>query len=75
MNDLINFSLTPSDSAATMSLKLIFIKLILPGDPRVDLDAVEPTVDAVDTATSSILLLFSAVVTLRSTSLVGSDSL
>ncbi len=58
-----------------MLLKLIFIKLILPGDPGVDLDAVEPTVDAVDTATFSISLIFNGVVTLRSTSLVGVDFL
>jgi hypothetical protein len=59
-----NFTSTPSSSAATISLKLIFVKLIVPGDPKVDLERVDRTVDAVDTATSTISLFFKGVETL-----------
>ncbi len=59
-----NFYSTPSSSAATISLKLIFVKLIVPGDPKVDLKRVDPTVDAVDTATSTISLFFKGVETI-----------
>jgi hypothetical protein len=43
---------------------LIFVKLIVPGDPKVDLERVDRTVDAVDTATSTISLFFKGVETL-----------
>jgi hypothetical protein len=70
-----NFSSTPSSSAATISLKLIFVKLIVPGDPRVDLERVDPIVDAVDTATSMLSVFFKGVETLALTSFMGVDLL
>ena len=69
------FSSTPSASAATISLKLIFLKLIVQGDPKVDLERVDPTVDAVDTATSTISLFFKGVEMLLVTFSVGVDFL
>jgi hypothetical protein len=69
------FSSTPSSSAATISLKLIFVKLIVPGNPRVDLEIVNPIVDAVDTATSTLSVCFKGVEMLVLTSFVGVDLL
>jgi hypothetical protein len=54
---------------------LIFIKLIVPGDPKVDQETVDPTVDAVDTATSTISFFFKGVETLVLTSFMGVDLL
>ena len=65
----------PSTSAATIYLKFIFGKLIVPGDPRVDLERVDPIVDAVDTATSTLSFFFKGVETLGLTFLVGVDLL
>jgi hypothetical protein len=56
-------------------LKLIFVKLTLPGDPRVDLEGVDPIVDAVDTATSMLSVFFKGVETLALTSFMGVDLL
>ena len=69
------FSSMPSTSAATIPLKFIFVKLIVLGDPQVDLDRVHPTVDAVDTATSTISLFFKGVEMLVVTFSVGADLL
>jgi hypothetical protein len=65
----------PSSSAATISLKLIFVKLIVPGDPKVDLERVDPTVDAVDTATSTTSLFFKGVETILGAFSMGVDLL
>jgi len=72
---LINFSSMPYSSAATISLKLIFIKLIVPGDPKVDLERFDRTVDAVDTATSTISLFFKGVETQLAAFSLGVDLL
>ena len=69
------FSSMPSTSAATISLKLIFVKLIVPGDPTVDLERVNPIVDAVDTACSMLSVIFKGVEMLVLTFLVGVDLL
>jgi hypothetical protein len=69
------FSSMPSASAATVSLKLILVKLIVPGDPRVDLERVDPIVDAVDTATSMLSVFFKGVEMLVLTSFVSVDRL
>ena len=47
----------------------------MPGDPRVDLKRVDPIVDAVDTATSTLSVFFKGVETLVLTSFVGVDHL
>jgi len=60
---------------ATISLKLILVKLIVPGDPRVDLERVDLIVDAVDSATSTLSLFFKGVETLVVTFFVGVDCL
>jgi hypothetical protein len=54
---------------------LIFIKLTVPGDPKVDLERVDPTVDAVDTAASAISLFFKGVETLLGAFSMGVDLL
>ncbi len=51
---LIYFSMTPSNSAVNISLKCNFVKLIVPGKQRVDLDNEDPKVKSVEI---SILLL------------------
>jgi hypothetical protein len=65
----------PSASAATISLKLIFVKFIVLGDPKVDLERVDPTVDVVDTSTSTISLFFKGVEMLVVTFSMGVDLL
>ena len=64
-----------SYSTATKSLKLIIVKLIVPGELMVDLDRDEPMVEAAEIHMSMANCCFNSVKMAAETSLMGGHSL